>query len=91
MEEETRELFFFLPFFFGGGGGGGVGYSVPRSSFPDSLTERRLDLARSIKERREKTGGGGGGDSRESFRYESYMLLPFLLCFSLPLLFADSC
>ena len=33
---------------------------VPRSSFPDSLTKRRLGLAGSIKERREKTGGGGG-------------------------------
>ena len=32
-----------------------------------------------------------GGDSRESLRYKSYMLLPFLLCFSLPLLFAYSC
>ena len=31
------------------------------------------------------------GNSRESYRYEIYMLLPFLLCFSLPLLFADSC
>ena len=31
------------------------------------------------------------GDSHESYRYESYMLPPFLLCFSFPLLFADSC
>ena len=31
------------------------------------------------------------GDCLESYRYESYMLLLFLLCFSLPLLFADSC
>ena len=45
--------------------------------------------------REEKGGGGGGGgkggNSRESYRYDIYMLLPFLLCFSLPLLFADSC
>ena len=32
-----------------------------------------------------------GGNSRESYRYEIYMLLPFILCFSLPLLFADLC
>ena len=32
-----------------------------------------------------------GGNSRESYMYDIYMLLPFLLCFSLPLLFADSC
>ena len=32
-----------------------------------------------------------GGNSCESCRYDIYMLLPFLLCFSLPLLFADSC
>ena len=31
------------------------------------------------------------GNSHESCRYDIYMLLPFLLCFSLPLLFADSC
>ena len=31
------------------------------------------------------------GNSRESYRYEIYMLFLFLLCFSLPLLFADSC
>ena len=31
------------------------------------------------------------GNSRESYRYEIYMLLQFLLCFSLPLLFAGSC
>ena len=38
-----------------------------------------------LKERRKR------GNSRESYRYKIYMLLPFLLCFSLPLLFADSC
>ena len=27
-----------------------------------------------------------GGNSRESYRYDIYMLLPFLFCFSLPLL-----
>ena len=32
-----------------------------------------------------------GGNSRESYRYDIYMLLPFILCFFLPLLFADSC
>ena len=32
-----------------------------------------------------------GGNFRESYRYEIYMLLLFLLCFSLPLLFEDSC
>ena len=32
-----------------------------------------------------------GGNIRESYRYKIYMLLPFLLCFSLLLLFADSC
>ena len=32
-----------------------------------------------------------GGNSRESYRYKIYMLLPFLLFFSFPLLFADSC
>ena len=31
------------------------------------------------------------GNSREFCRYEIYMLFPFLLCFSLPLLFSDSC
>ena len=32
-----------------------------------------------------------GRNSRESYKYNIYMLLPFLLCFSLPLLFAGSC
>ena len=33
----------------GGGGGGGGVYSVPRSSWPDSLTDRRLGFAGSRK------------------------------------------
>ena len=31
-----------------------------------------------------------GGDSRESYRYERCMLLPFLLCLSSPLMFMTS-
>ena len=49
MEEERRS-FFFSSIFLGGC------YSVPRSSWPDSLTERRLGFAGSRKERR-KNGG----------------------------------
>ena len=32
-----------------------------------------------------------GGNICESYRYDIYMLLPFLFCFYLPLLFADLC
>ena len=37
------------------------------------------------KERRKR------GNNCESYRYEIYMLLPFLFCFSLPLFSAESC
>ena len=51
---------------------------------------RFIDLEETRFHWKQKRNKKKWGDSRESYKYKSYMLLPFLLCFSLPLLFADS-